>query len=220
MAELIRHRYRLVFLMGTQQLRWLDYLTGSEFSFPAGVDLEIEIAIASKLRPLTFYDATNLASAHLVIKAYRKPAPSPEDPTLGDPISGTIGNRQLTRSEWVEDSAWQLTFSLSSSRSNLRAGKYWLGMQGTTTDGKLLSIGWGVFNVDEDGIGPTATVTPVGPSYYSADVIDAKLETLRSDLTVGLPTGGQPGELLIKTSADDFDAEWQSSALSWTTNDW
>lgn len=221
MPDLLQHRYRLVFLMGTRHIHWLDYRTGKPFSFPAGVDLTIQVGIANTLKPLAFYDASNLASAHLVIKQFRKPAPAPEDPTLGDPIPGVVGSPILTLGEWVDDTAQQLTFSLSSTQSNLRAGKYWLGLWCITTAGEMLSIGWGCVDVAEDGMGPTAPVQPLPASYYKAHEVDALLAAVSAGQAVnGLPAGGQPGEVLVKDSLADFDAGWQPLEISWATNDW
>ena len=177
----IEHSYRLLFNFGSRHSAWVDKLTDKEFKFPSGVDLQIQAGISSKTSPLKLKDLSNFSSVALEIKPYNDADPSPDDPTLGDPIAGTIDDPDLTVDDWENDVSQHLTFTLDSTASNIEAGTYWLVITGVTNTGGLVSLGWGVFEIEQDGSGPTATVTPVGPSYFTQTQINALL-ALKQDL--------------------------------------
>lgn len=192
----LEHRYRLVFNFGTQRSKWTNVLNGNEFKMPSGVDLKLEIAIATNLSPLSLYDISNVSTVTLEIKAYNNAPPAPDDPTLGSPIAGTINNPSLTALLWENDTSQHATFTIDSAASNLAGGKYWMVLTATTTDAKNLSIGWGVFEVAQDGSGPTAPVTPLGPSYYTQTQVDnLMVNTVRTNLNITGLTGGAGTDL-------------------------
>lgn len=173
----LEHRYRLPICFGQRQCKWTNILTDKDFNFPSGVDLQIQIAIALKDSPLNLIDIPNLSSINLEFKRYYGKPPSPGDPTIGDPIVGTIDDTTLSVEDWENDVSQHATFTMSSEQSNISPGKYWLAFSGVKSDSKLESIGWGVVEIVQDGVGPSAPVLDVPAAYYTQYQVDVLLST-------------------------------------------
>ena len=198
----IKHRYRIVVKFDSRQSKWVNALTGKEFKFPAGVDLDIELAIAKNQTNFELWDISNLTDAELVIKSYSGSPPSPSDPAVTTPSAATIDDPDLTIADWESGASQHMTFSISAADSNIPAGTYWLTISGATAT-ETLAIAWGDFDIEEDGTGPVTTVTPITLGYNANSIRGVNV-----DESADTPSDGDI--LVYRSAGSDYVLEQQS----------